>query len=1156
MSMVNPFDINPLNTGPAAPSRTPVVAPKPVKLPFAATPLGVATNTVTGLPKAALDTGVNIARGLASDANAIGRTAANTEGSLLDKYVIKKPNIPTYPASAQLPKSLQGVFGSEPIKVLPKQVSDIKASIEASPIAQKLGINHFAGPIAVGAVLGQNILDFAPLGGEGGAVKALAKETDPEIISTLLQKTGVHPDIATKFAPEIAASKDPKEIQTILHTIKGTTALKAASEHAASAIPEGAPKQPYIINAKGKDLANIKNIISDVKGFADPDKFDRIEIQNVGKTKELHTILLDKAAEQTPSVTEKTTIPESVHPEIPKELHLLAEEARKYKSADEFIASKQPVYHGTDAKFSEFDPEKMGTIEKNHAARNSFFFSDNKETAKGYGKQLKEAYLDFKKPVTIDAEGKMFGDMRDVIDDAVLEAKKSGNDGVIIKNLSDEKDYSVYNPSTHFAVIDTNAIKTRKQLEDLYTQATKGAGESTPDISYIPTDEESAMKSIQDSADTNLAPEAEPEVPEEYKNQITSEEPSGATEEPVQAYRTAQGVPIDPTLEKQFKERLNTPAATLKKSIDGPDKKSWESLIKGYSKNLPTEQKAHLLDYMGTPEFVLEKLGLQKGAEMLQDAKDTYRTTLKKELKTILDWKQKVGRDPYAKIRIFRYLDGDARYAKSEMSATEVEVAKEIKTYLKDWATRLKLPEDKQISQYITHIFDKDAVGLPKESAFEDPDLATIMESTPAKSVYNPFKEARVNKPGYKEDVWAALDAYVKRGSREEAMTPALEAISQMAHRINANAYEYVTHLTHQINMRPQWIDEKMDNLLTEKFGNKFTQRPTAYLSKKIRSLFYRGSLGLNVTSALRNLSQGANTYAKLGERYTTVGYFSLVKNLVTRNLHELYDQGILDDAVIQDKKVGVYKSILQKADPALFTLFDFAEKINRGSAYYGAKARAIDKGLSEGEAIKYAKRIVRETQFAFGAIDTPIGLGSDFAKTALQMQSYSVKQGEFIGRMVSNKEWGGLIRYSLASLLFINTIGKLFGMNVMQLIPSVGLNSPLTTTASGAFNAFLGNSTQAKQQGKSQLQTSLAELFPAGVQARKTIQGLEDYSAEADKTPSGNVRFNVKKTPSNLVRGALFGKAGFPEEQAYYRALDSKGKKKAPTGGANPLNI
>ncbi len=150
----------------------------------------------------------------------------------------------------------------------------------------------------------------------------------------------------------------------------------------------------------------------------------------------------------------------------------LSQEAAKYKTSDEFIkAQGKPILHGTNEKFGKFDTSKLGTNEKDLAARNAFFFTDSLETAKSYGDNVMEAYGNFKNPITIDAEGKMYGDMRDQINDAVLKAKKDGNDVVIVKNLSDRKDWGNYEPATHYAVIDTNKLLTKAELIDIWNKA-------------------------------------------------------------------------------------------------------------------------------------------------------------------------------------------------------------------------------------------------------------------------------------------------------------------------------------------------------------------------------------------------------------------------------------------------------------------------------------------------------------------------------------------------------------------------------------------------------------------------------------------------------------------------------------------------------------
>lgn len=63
--------------------------------------------------------------------------------------------------------------------------------------------------------------------------------------------------------------------------------------------------------------------------------------------------------------------------------------------------------------------------------------------------------------------------MRDIIDDAIAEAKKNGNDGVIFKNLSDEKDWGNYNPTDHYVIFNPENIKTKKQLLNIYNKANK-----------------------------------------------------------------------------------------------------------------------------------------------------------------------------------------------------------------------------------------------------------------------------------------------------------------------------------------------------------------------------------------------------------------------------------------------------------------------------------------------------------------------------------------------------------------------------------------------------------------------------------------------------------------------------------------------------------
>jgi hypothetical protein len=239
--------------------------------------------------------------------------------------------------------------------------------------------------------------------------------------------------------------------------------------------------------------------------------------------------------------------------------------------------------------------------------------------------------------------------------------------------------------------------------------------------------------------------------------------------------------------------------------------------------------------------------------------------------------------------RIFKYLDGEA----ITLSPEEKKVAMEIKTWLEGWATRLKLPKDNRISHYITHIFDEEL--LAKEF---DEDLAKIIADKIPGTVYDPFLIKRLGAKGYKQDTWGALQAYVKRGTRKVHMDPVLEKIKARTgnaldvSNIEKSQFEYIQKYINNINLRPSGAEESVDNLIKSIIGYKFGQRPVTAILKMFRQATFRGMLGLNPSSALRNLSQGANTFAVLGPKWTTLGYLDLFKRGAGQ---ELAREGVLN---------------------------------------------------------------------------------------------------------------------------------------------------------------------------------------------------------------------------------------------------------------------
>lgn len=512
---------------------------------------------------------------------------------------------------------------------------------------------------------------------------------------------------------------------------------------------------------------------------------------------------------------------------------------------------------------------------------------------------------------------------------------------------------------------------------------------------------------------------------------------------------------------------------------------------------LDVKKKVNILDLARTPDRILEKVGLGNEMTAIRKADEAYRKELPQQIEKITQWSKQVPAE--SNQRIFQYLDGKP----IDLQPNEMKVANEVKDYLRSWAERLGLPEDKRISNYITHIFPEGFI----QKEF-DPDLAKIIDQNVAGSVYDPFTQQRLGKLGYKEDTWAALDAYVKRATRKVNMDPALEQVSKAAQNLDLESYKYVKNYVDRINLRPLEIENLADNFIkSTPIGYSLGQRPTTALTQKARQMIYRGTLGLNVGSAIKNLTQGVNTYAKLGEKYTLLGYAKLFKNFRSKELEEV---GVLTNDLIQDRTISATKKFMEKVDRGLFLLFELAEKINRGSAYYGAKTKALSEGLDEPSAIDYAKKIVRDTQFTFGAIDTPPILQSDIGKTLLQFQSFNIKQAEFLGEMIGSKDVAGLLRWTLASLAVVGTVGKALGMKPQDLIPSVRVGgSPLFTLANDVGGALTGSRDQygnvpSIDSRLKRIGNDVIPFIPGGVQLKKIAKGqlLSGPAKQSPQTP------------------------------------------------------
>jgi hypothetical protein len=561
---------------------------------------------------------------------------------------------------------------------------------------------------------------------------------------------------------------------------------------------------------------------------------------------------------------------------------------------------------------------------------------------------------------------------------------------------------------------------------------------------------------------------------------------------------------------------------------------------KTLSKNVPKAGRVGILDYVRTPQDVFTKIGLGKEYEGLRAGVRKATMEVPIEMDRIGSWAKEMP-TPGSNQKIFQYLDGQP----IQLDPTELRIAGEIKTYLKDWADKLKLPDDKRIAHYITHIFDDNFIN--KEF---DPELANLIRDRVPGSVYDPFLLKRLGTKGYKEDVIGALDAYAKRAIRKYNTDEYLKEIADKSKGMVGETFDYIQKKIANINMRPSNLDILIDNTLKDStpIGHKMGARPTSVISRKVRQMLYRSTLGLNVQSALRNLTQATNTYAELGEKYTMLGYAKLAKEMATGNLGELKTNGVLLDNMVQDRTRGAVAKTWEKIDNVLFSLFEKVETVNRGSAYYGAKQKFLDAGLSEAEAIAKAVDLVEKTQFVFGRADTPLiaDLGGDAIKPLTMFSSYMLKQGEFLGNKVMQKQYASLVRYFVSSWLIYSTIGKALGWNMQDIVPFLGqitgdspYKPPIFTVVQGvqSIPGAFSQDINTRDQSLNNINKAITLAIPAGAQAKKTMSGIQTIQGGGWYDNRDRLRFPIGRSLEDKIKAVLFGQYSLGSAKLYYDA-------------------
>ena len=292
------------------------------------------------------------------------------------------------------------LLGDEPIRSLQEIVPEAQRGLASE------GFGAFSLPIAFLGTAGAVGLDLLPIGTlRKAGVASLSKALTPKAAAVVVEKD------FPKLWTELAKNKNVAE-------------------------------QFYATVAKETDLAKINTHVEDAARMLIPKKS------------------YTPFAERSVAPTQKA----GTSPSISKELEPLAEEARKYKSAEEFVkAQGEQVFRGGNKAF-----------DKTLIGEDGVFVTPSKFMAETFGKNVDELYISPKaKVLSYNDLPKAIKDIDNWDDYSKAVSKYGREKGIdVIDSLPAKADYPRGMERT---ILNPDVIQTKSQLTDIYNQAVKTA---------------------------------------------------------------------------------------------------------------------------------------------------------------------------------------------------------------------------------------------------------------------------------------------------------------------------------------------------------------------------------------------------------------------------------------------------------------------------------------------------------------------------------------------------------------------------------------------------------------------------------------------------------------------------------------------------------
>jgi len=441
-----------------------------------------------------------------------------------------------------------------------------------------------------------------------------------------------------------------------------------------------------------------------------------------------------------------------------------------------------------------------------------------------------------------------------------------------------------------------------------------------------------------------------------------------------------------------------------------------------------------------------------------------------------------------------------------------------------------------------------------------------------------PFTTAQLHRKGgpYTESAIGGINNYISSVGRQMFHIDSVQRgralekyIRQAGEQEAANLPSFVSNLHNWTNL-VSGKKARFDRAFEDVGGRNIYKAANA-----LRSRTGANMVGGNISSALTNFIPLTQAAATTEKRSFIKGLMESLSSPVAKNFNEI--DGVKSSFLTRRfRKESIDPRGLRNVKEKAGWLFKAVDKFTAKTITAGKYFENLAKGMNPAKAMKqaddYAIRVLGErsigelpnlintkalgfiTQFqmevnnqaSFLAKDIPKIAKGNVAKAASMLAQIAIYSHLFnsIYEKVTGRrpaidpiQYGKMMAGLTPETEGEDLAGRLTatGGEMLENVPFIGSRLPVTAALPDIPGAIAGETTWKKELAK-----PLFYVAPpfGGSQIRKTLSGLKTVKEGVSTTPTGRIRFKVKRNLPTALKAAIFGQWSLPEARAYVKTL------------------